>query len=475
MHVVLLVALGAFVLPLVALAATREDAAGPGFATDVAPVVRDTCAGCHQLGGIAPFAFRTASDLQRRKAAIEAVLRAKTMPPWPPGSGSPRYVGQEHRTLTDEERATVLEWVAAGAKAPAASPIGSPKAAAKATRQGETVRTVAMTTPYTPAAQSGSTDDYRCFLIDPKLTDDAFLTGAQIEPGQAALVHHVILFRVRPTEVAAARRKDAASKGPGWTCFGDAGLPSDARGAIQTLGDSSWIAAWAPGWGGERLPDGVGIPLAAGTQIVMQVHYNLLNGRQPDRSKAMLTLAPGAAALTKVETSLYPAPVEVPCAAGETGALCDRGAAIGDGLRKYGAAGFVPLGLLYLCGKDVQAPPTGLSSSCDRSFKTPTTIYGVAGHMHLLGQSITVELNPGTPSARTLLDIPRWDFHWQTVYTLAEPVKAAAGDVVRVSCTWDTTKRAALTGPARTPKYLVWGEGTTDEMCLGVLQVTRGG
>jgi hypothetical protein len=176
-----------------------------------------------------------------------------------------------------------------------------------------------------------------------------------------------------------------------------------------------------------------------------------------------------------VETTLLPAPVEIPCAAGEAGPLCDRGAAIAEGLKKYGPAGYVPLGLLYLCGKNVQAPPTGLTTTCDRPVSTASTIHGVAGHMHLLGESIKIELNPGTPSAKVLLDIPRWDFHWQTVYTLKEPVQAAAGDVVRVTCTYDTDRRKAIEpAAARTPKYMVWGEGTTDEMCLGILEVTRG-
>ena len=74
-----------------------------------------------------------------------------------------------------------------------------------------------------------------------------------------------------------------------------------------------------------------------------------------------------------------------------------------------------------------------------------------------------------------LLDIPRWDFHWQNAYTLASPVHAEPGDVVRVTCRHDVAKRThGGHGVPTTPRYILWGEGTTDEMCLGILQVTRG-
>ena len=40
-------------------------------------------------------------------------------------------------------------------------------------------------TAYTPSAPYGTgTDDYRCFLLDPHLTQDAFITGLNILPGQ---------------------------------------------------------------------------------------------------------------------------------------------------------------------------------------------------------------------------------------------------------------------------------------------------
>jgi hypothetical protein len=479
----------ALAIPLVALAATRGEtpraasaiAATPDFERDVAPIVRETCAGCHRLGGIAPFAFRTEADVASRAAAIVAAVQGKRMPPWPPGSSSPRYVGQEQRTLDGGERDTLLRWARAQLVRPGAprarTPVGAPPRNAVAPRTGERVLDLRMPTPYTPSASGGATDDYRCFLLDPRLAEDAFVTSAQIRPGTAELVHHVILYRVLPGSVAAAERIDREAKGQGWTCFGGSGVPQGgSTGAAPTafLDDAGWISAWAPGWGGDRLPEGIGIELPKGSRIVMQVHYNLLNGKAPDRSRAVLTTVPETKQLTPVQTTLLPAPVELPCARGERGPLCDRTAAQFDQVRRFGQdAALFPTGLLLLCRKNPANPPAGQVSTCDRSVGAPTTIHAVAGHMHLLGRSVKVELNPGTARARVLLDIPRWDFHWQASYVLQEPVRAEPGDVLRVTCRHDQALRETIR-PRTKPRYVLWGEGTTDEMCLGVLQVTRG-
>ena len=135
----------------------------------------------------------------------------------------------------------------------------------------------------------------------------------------------------------------------------------------------------------------------------------------------------------------------------------------------------MPPGLLFLCGRSATNVKPSPVSTCDRRVREPTTILVAAGHMHLLGSSIRLELNPGTPRSRVLLDIPRWDFHWQGAYTLAEPVHAEPGDVLRVTCRHDVQRRHhGMHGVPRTPRYILWGEGTTDEMCLGLLQVIRG-
>jgi len=475
-----LLALG---IPLAAIAASRggqtpvAPAAAPSFTRDVAPIIRDKCAGCHQSGGVAPFPFQTARQISTRAGLIAAAVEARVMPPWPPGIRSPSYVGEQERTLSSRERATILAWARAGGRTDGPALRPEPEEPVPV-RDGESVLEMRLPSAYQPRAQKGVTDDYRCFLLDPKLAGDVSVTSARIEPGQPKVVHHVILFRASQTQVAAAKQLDSAAPGLGWTCFGGTGLPAGANaGAVQdSLNDANWLAAWAPGGSGNRLPDGTGIPLPAGSQIVMQVHYNLLNGRAPDRSRALLTVAPASAGLTPMQTMLLPGPVELACAKGEQGTLCSRTEALFELSRKYGSnAALVPAFLQFLCTGSASSPKPSAISTCNRRITTPTTIHVAAGHMHLLGSSIRLELNPGTPRARVLLDIPRWDFHWQNAYTLAQPLQAKAGDVVRVTCRHDVRKRVRSEhGIPKTPRYILWGEGTTDEMCLGILQVTRG-
>jgi len=333
-------------------------------------------------------------------------------------------------------------------------------------RPGERRVTVAMPKPYTPSAPTGvGTDDYRCFLLDPKVADDSFITGFNVRPGNPDVVHHVILFRVPPDLVAEAEQKDAETPGEGWTCFGTSGLSSGG-----SLDDAPWLGAWAPG-GSERIyGKGLGEKLPAGSRVIMQVHYNLLAGEAPDTSAAALRLTTDPATKA-LETQLLPAPVELPCRPGQTGKLCDRDAALADVKARFGdGPGSIANGLHLLCG----GAPVGPVQSCTREITEPETIRGVAGHMHLLGRKIRIEVNPGTPRARTILDIPVWDFDNQGSRP-TRPIALRKGDTVKVTCTHaqDLRDRLPAFQTQRQDRYVVWGEGTTDEMCLGILLVTR--
>ena len=349
------------------------------------------------------------------------------------------------------------------------------RAAAVPLRRGERMATLRLPGgPYRPSAPAGGTDDYRCFLVDPGLDADAFVTGSDVLPGNAEVVHHAILFTVPPSQVPAAEQQDAATPGEGWTCFGGTGLPG-AGGADDSLNSAPWLAGWAPGSGETVLRARTGKWLEAGSRIVLQLHYNLRAGDAPDDTAVRLRLMPGTADLRRLETMLLVAPVELPCTAEETGPLCDRTRSVLDLASRVGSdAGRTVSGLQLLCGGDIAAPRAGSTQSCDRRAPADMVVRSVAGHMHLLGRSISVDLEPGTSDEQRLLDRTVWNFDDQSATPLERPVRVQRGDTLRVTCTHDAALRSMVPELADVePRYVTWGEGTTDEMCLGIVLYTR--
>src|SRR5450432_3868984 len=94
-------------------------------------------------------------------------------------SGSPR-TGQ---------KSTIAAWVDGG------TPEGTPSTLTLPP-EPELANAVDVATPlFTPVAQGGQLaefDEYRCFLFDPPVASDAFLTGYAVTPGEASIVHHVL-------------------------------------------------------------------------------------------------------------------------------------------------------------------------------------------------------------------------------------------------------------------------------------------
>ncbi len=469
-----------------ALATHRGRAASPpSYYRDVAPILDTKCTTCHRIGGIAPFSLTTEADARTNAGGIVRMTKAGAMPPWMPGRDSVPLRGRDLRRLTAAQLQTLAAWAAAGAPAGSRSDLHSrPSTGAGLGGPGRTIR-LAPAEPYLPHAAGGGIDDYHCFVLDPRLAHDVFVTGALIRPERTGIVHHVILYEAAGAQARAAQRLNAASGGKGWTCFGGPDLPVDLSqpGSLSRLGQPPWIAAWVPGHTTNALPAGTGVLLQAHSLIVMQVHYNLIEAIAPDRSQAWLRVRPASTRLTPLQTQLFAAPVELPCPRGSSGAPCTRSRAIADLAARYGVENaFIPDALLQLCDKTLADYPTNvgagtrISTSCTRPVRSRETIFGVAGHMHLRGRDIRVELDPGTRRQRMLLHIPAWDFHWQDVYYLVHPIHIGPGDTIGVRCTFDNAAAAqpVIDGKPLRPRYVVWGEGTTDEMCLGMLSVAGG-
>ncbi|PYE56595.1 monooxygenase [Deinococcus yavapaiensis] len=428
----------------------------PTYHGDVRPILEANCAGCHMPGGIAPFSLRDADLAKRMAPDIAAAVSSGHMPPWMPGPDSPPL--QNERRLTPRQIGTLVAWAKAGA------PLGDPaKAAAVPKPNVVAVRAdMTLTMPKAYAPDEKLTDDYRCFVLDPGLKKDRFVTGYDILPNVGAQVHHVILYQVSADVREEALAKNGQDGRDGWTCFGGPEVGG-------TAGLAGVIGTWTPGTVPTVFPNGTGVLMPAGGLVVMQVHYNLAAGDKPDRSAVKLQLAPEGAALDRLRLFVLAGPVEIPCDATDKSAACTRREALRAAVRKGGQGALnLSQGLLVSCGANAEdlakQPANNVTSSCDRTVSVNREALGAILHMHTRGKAIKLILNPGKPTEKVLLDIPAWDFHWQGNYFYKTPVKLQVGDTVRLTCTWDNTR-------VQPQRYVIWGEGTEDEMCLGALTV----
>ncbi len=339
----------------------------------------------------------------------------------------------------------------------------APVAAASSRTPSVTTVSLRMPHPYRPHAAVGTTDDYHCALVNPHLVRDSYIVSSQFIPGGAE-DHHAALFLVPPTSAASVERDNAG--GRGWTCFGGP-LPGT---ALVGLAADPLLTFWAPGAGVDNFPKGTGVFLKAGSLVIMQVHYNLLVGDKPVRDTLVLRTVPATTPLLPLRLNLMLAPPNVPCPAGATGALCSRTAELASLGQRFGPTAVEEAdGIEGLCGEDQSDPPQGDTASCTLHIGQSGYIVRTYAHMHLLGVSFSMVLNPGTAEAQTLLNVPNYNFHDQKSYNLTTPIRVRAHERVQITCTYNPALEQEVPILRKvSPHYVTWGDGSTDEMCIGL-------
>jgi len=164
-----------------------------------------------------------------------------------------------------------------------------------------------------------------------------------------------------------------------------------------------------------RFPDGTGMPMQKGDQLVLEMHYNIgtLKKFEPDQSKVLMEFAKKP---VKHELKMN---LQVQFA--------------------------------------FAIPPKAKNHEVKHTLRSPTgvTIWGIMPHMHKLGAKFKVRMNSGGKNT-CLVDIPRWDYNWQENYFFKQPIKVKAGDSFDMTCTFNNTTNQVVT----------WGDRTNDEMCL---------
>lgn len=118
----------------------------------------------------------------------------------------------------------------------------------------------------------------------------------------------------------------------------------------------------------------------------------------------------------------------------------------------------------------ISIPPGAGNHREEASLRLPfdATIMGFLPHLHVRGKACRYDLVRGDGARTTLLDIPRYDFNWQLLYRLHEPLALAAGDTLVFTARYDNSAgNPANPDPTKTVR---WGPQTYDEMHLGYVE-----
>jgi hypothetical protein len=439
------------IVPLLLLGLAACDSTDPDAPTwhrDVAPIVAQHCTGCHVEGGIAPFTLTDYASAHVMATQMVSEIETGRMPPWAAETTDecqPRYDWANDIRLTESEKQTLRDWADAGA------PEGDPADAPEFARDdAETVPDPDLELQAeVPWTATGDSDQFRCFVLDPGLTEDTYVTGMQVVAGNPSVVHHALIFLDPNLE-----SEGMAAVGDSYECFGSPGFD-----------DTSLVGAWAPGGVRMTMPPDTATTIPAGSRIVVQVHYHPAgrDDNAPDATTIQLWTTPTA---PHWESTLR---------------------LIGN---------FEPgddIGTLLPGPDDAGGPefriPAGMAGHTETmvvdlpSYIPKSRLWAVGTHMHYVGTDMKISIDrrdapEGEPDSECLIQTPHWDFNWQRGYAYDAPLDEVPfiqrGDRLELRCTYDNSMdnpfvaRALEDAGLDAPVDVTLGESTLDEMCLGV-------
>lgn len=405
-----------------------EEEVGVNYQGDIRPLLEANCVSCHVEGGVAPFALDDVENVETYQALIVSEVLSGVMPPWPIDDDC--HPLRDVRALDDETLAVFEAWrdneFALGREEFYEAPerIVGPDL-------GEPNIVMEPDEPY--VADLALTDDYRCFVMTDSFERDTFVTGIDILPGVRETVHHVQIHTIPAAGLEEARANDAASEGPGYTCFG----------GVMVTGSYNMFS-WRPGSSIVSFDEGDAAFIEKDTAVVIQVHYNtqwLKAGEEP------------APDLTKIAFWTLPEGEQPDYVVTRRGATA-LALSIPPGRPDAKASGANPALELSAVGGSFMAGE----------------IVGMTPHMHNLGIKLDVKLTRPDGTEECLVNVDEWAFEWQFDYMYRPDAYVAVGpdDVLTVTCMYDNSPehQPVINGEQLQPRYVTWGEGSLDEMCL---------
>jgi hypothetical protein len=91
--------------------------------------------------------------------------------------------------------------------------------------------------------------------------------------------------------------------------------------------------------------------------------------------------------------------------------------------------------------------------------------------MHYIGKDMKLTAIKPDGTEQLLLDVPRYDFNWQTSYIFAEPVALPKGTVIKMVSHHDNSA-ANPRQQFSPPRDIHFGEATHEEMSIAFTSIT---
>jgi Copper type II ascorbate-dependent monooxygenase, C-terminal domain len=377
----------------------------PTYARDVAPILAASCIGCHRRGGVAPVPLLETFDQVRAAAGlVRLAVQRRDMPPWGADNNGMCRTWRGALWLPSSDIRTIVAW--ADGRRDAGDLTQEQPAVTSPASFHPSGFALAMRDEYVPGLDATA---YRCFVVDPGLMSDRLVTAFRVTSSEPRSVAQVTAYALDSAdEDVAATALDAADPEAGYTCYGS-----------SRIFGARLIASWT--WNSPvlRLPAGTGVRLHAGHKAVLQIHYN--------------AIATGLDTATRTELELE---------------LDDRAREVS----------FLDVAVDHF---ELPAGLTQTHVGAKHVFGTPMTIVALAPRMHVLGDSMQIDLSRGS-SRECVANFSHWNSYRQQIFEYEQPLRVQIGDRLDISCTYDTRSRSIPT---------MAGESIQQEQCLASLLV----
>ncbi|WP_394842822.1 hypothetical protein LZC95_37840 [Pendulispora brunnea] len=380
---------------------------GPTYHRDVAPIVARRCIRCHSGDGLSALPrLDSYENVVSAAPKIKYAVQRRMMPPWGADDTGICRTWRDALWLGDAELSTLVSWTETGT--PAGEPVGHARVRPDPIPELAHVdTTLDLGFDYKPGLGPTS---YRCFVVDPNLDRDRFLTGIRVRFSDPRMLAQITLFAPQTMAAEAdALTLDQDDPAPGYSCYGS-----------PRVDPATLVASWTWSTPAQIFPPGTGIRLAAHRKLVAQVHYNVMTAGLSASSRTAIDLQ------------------------------------FDEGVREAQFLPLSPRGIQLAPGK------TYAEASGEMTMTAPTTIFGVAPRMHSLGRTMQLDRFHGGASPSCAGNFDHWDFYRQRLFTYDEPLRVEAGDRLRVSCIYNTEGRA---------DPVLQGEDIRDEECTAYLYV----